>query len=528
MQQPNTANWPARFCAVLLVLGLAAPALRWLAIDGPDGRLYGYADEIPPRPAPGWPSFQDKSLQRWVEKYADVHVGFRMALVRSFNELNFRLFREAPRLQLYATPAHGLYSKMSLDSVHEQVARRAVLDADYRRTAKKLAQVQQLLAARGKVFEVVIASSKAYVYPEGLEGKFTRGRASDPAFGGASFADALRAEGVRFVDGSAILRAVAATGIQTHADSGVHWNYYAGCLVVRALVDDIRSMRPDAMDRIDCGAPRLEDPHLVDLDGWSLLNIWSSAGLREPTPYPTLAARAAPKDGAPKMLFVSDSFVDQLLYPLQATAAYRRLVTSNYFKLRQVDDRTDPRAASTPTTQDENAIRGDLMQDVVDSDVVVLELVDYNLWRLDYGFADYLLARAEGLARIAHGDAIGAYDRESDATSTWNWVREAVEFRLHPQFVDPARRRSIVRFQYVTRGPQTLTGNLVSTDGTAHRFVIDSRGDHLDPFEVVIDAPPDRLDRLTLASNAAPTPLGPHDARVASWMLKNLDIAPAP
>ncbi|RYF46408.1 MAG: hypothetical protein EOO38_14175 [Cytophagaceae bacterium] len=101
-----------------LVLALAAPLLTFdrSRLSGPP--LHGYTDSVPQTPARAWSSMVDRSFQRWVERSFEVKLGLRNWGVRMFNELNWAVFREAPRLRLISTPADGLYSTMSLDSLN--------------------------------------------------------------------------------------------------------------------------------------------------------------------------------------------------------------------------------------------------------------------------------------------------------------------------------------------------------------------------------------------------------------------------
>jgi hypothetical protein len=325
--------------SVILVILLALPALRWLELRAPDGVLYGYSDSLPSPPNNLVHAFFDRSLQHWVEKNFEISLGFRALLIRSFNELNFRLFRESPKLQLYTTSAHGLYSKMSIDSLNDEVVRRKILEERYRIEADKLLRVQRQLQSQGKHFEVIIATSKPYVYPNSLGLRYLAGGSSGIFERAANFGNALHDAGVNVIDGGPLLRKFAAkTILETHPDSGVHWNYYAGCLVAHELLNNIRNRKFANIPMLDCGKPHLADPHMVDVDGLLLLNIWSNGGVAKPMPYPTILKNDK-VIWRPDIVFVGDSFSDQIRYALQQANAYSVMTTSSYFKLRQIDDK---------------------------------------------------------------------------------------------------------------------------------------------------------------------------------------------
>jgi hypothetical protein len=377
--------------SMTLVTVLALPTLRWLDLRVPDGVLYGYTDEVPPPPTNLMCAFFDKSLQHWVEKYFEVNLGFRPLLIRSFNELNFRFFHEAPKLRLYTTQAHGLYSKMSLESLNDEVVRRKELEERYHIEAEKLLRVQRKLQSQGKYFEVVIGTSKPYVYPNGLGTRYLVGGSESIFERAASFGKVLREAGVNVIDGGPLLREfVAKTGVETHPASGVHWNYYAGCLIASQLLDNIRARQFPKAPMLDCGLPQIAEPHMIDLDGLLLLNIWSTGGVAKLSPYPKIK-RNDDSVWRPNIIFIGDSFSDQIRYALQQSNVYSRLVTSGYFRVREIDDRVANATVAANIKAEESVIHEALMKDIASSDVIILQMVDYNVQRWGYGFADYIL-----------------------------------------------------------------------------------------------------------------------------------------
>ena len=377
--------------SITLVFMLALPTLRWLDIRAPDGKLYGYTDDVSPPPTDLMRAFLDKSLQQWIQKYYEVNLGFRPFLIRSFNELNFRLFQEAPKLRLYNTESHGLYSKMSIDSLNDEIVRRKVLDDLYHVEAEKLLRVQSKLKSQGKYFEVIIGTSKSYVYPNSLGARFLVGGSDGIFERAASFGEILRETGVNVIDGGPLLRDfIARTGIDTHPDSGVHWNYFAGCLVAHQLLDNIRLRQFPDTPLLDCGVPKMDEPHMVDVDGLLLLNIWSNGGVAKPTPYP-LIKRNNDRAWRPNIVFIGDSFSDQIRYALQQANAYSSMIMSGYFRVREVDDRVAGAITPADNKADEATVHKALMKDIENSDVIVLQMVDYNVGRWGYGFTDYYL-----------------------------------------------------------------------------------------------------------------------------------------
>ena len=376
--------------SILLVALLSVPTLAWLALKEPGNKLYGYVDEIPARPARPAAALLDKSWQKWAERYYDVHFGFRAELVRTFNETLFRTFREMPRLRLYSTPEAGLFSGMSLQYLNAEIAEKPQYEQRYARSAARIKQMQTLLEAQGKAFVVVIAASKPYVYPESLGERYLSGGREGVLERGASFGKALQAAGVNVVDSAPMLRAFARdTNVPMHPKSGVHWNVYAGCLVAEQVLDQARSRFP-ALQPFACGIPHYDAPAGADLDGLNLLNIWSGGGVYQNTPLPSLM-ETDPAGWRPSLVFVSDSFSDQILGPLQQAHAYSRVVNSGYFRVRELDEGGAGLQRTHHIGGDLAATRKQVLDDIVASDIVVLQMVDYNLSHDGYDLPDYLL-----------------------------------------------------------------------------------------------------------------------------------------
>src|SRR3990167_8682624 len=330
------------FFAALLIVFLLSPTIQTIMHLAPEATLYGYNDPVPEKPTHYLHGFFDKSLQQWIEKTFTARLGFRAYLIRTINEINFRLFHEMDntRLKLMTTKQHGLYSNLSIDSLNYDIMHKDALEKKYQKEAQQLLEVQNKLAALGKYFVVVIASSKAYIYPKGLGQRLLVGGDNNVFNRAANFGAILKASGVHVIDSGPILRHLVHTEkIETHPVSGLHWNYYAACLIAQKIVQQAQKRFP-TMVGLDCGtATRISPPmYDVDVDGYSLLNIWSKAGLIKLTTYPTIIAiQNKTMNWHPKMVVIGDSFSDQLRFTLKKANIYAHMVMSSYFKRREVN-----------------------------------------------------------------------------------------------------------------------------------------------------------------------------------------------
>ncbi len=377
------------FSAIFVVL-LLLPSAQYFSRLLPEGNLYGYVEKKANKPDSILRGWFNRDLQRWWGHAFDSNIGFKTIGVRIFNEVTFRIFAEAPRLRLYSTKAHGLYSQMSIDNLNYEFVNREALSKQYFEFSGKILELQRLLARSRKYLEVVISSSKAYVHPDGLGKRFLVNTDSDIFSRTASIGRALEKRGVNVIDSGPLLRQFyKRTFIETHPYSGVHWNYYSGCIVTRDLLSDARQFITNT-PKLSCGDPVYKNPIMIDVDGLLLINALSDAGIARPSPYPSPTAEFV-DSYKPKILIVGDSFMGQMVFSLKESRAYSRLVTSVYFRTREVHGQAPDLPSENSYSLSEGQIQASLIDDAFDSDLIVLQMVDYNVSWLGYGFVDALL-----------------------------------------------------------------------------------------------------------------------------------------
>ncbi len=374
----------------LFILLLLLPSLQYFFRLIPEGNLYGYVEKKTTKPGSIVHGWFDKRLQRWWEETFDNNIGFKTFCVRIFNEINFRLFSEAPQIRLYSTKAHGLYSRMSIESLNYEFTNHEMLSKQYVEFAHKLIELQGLLEKNGKHFEVVISSSKAYVHPDGLGKRFLINTDSNIFSKISSLGNELKKLKVNVIDSGPLLRQLYMHElIETHPYSGVHWNYYAGCIVARDLLNDAKKLLKNT-PILNCGSPVYKESTMVDVDGLLLLNVLSDVNILRPSPYPspTIESFGGYK---PKILIIGDSFMGQMVFSLMESVAYSRLVTSNYFSTREVHYQPIDSPCEKSESLSKQHIQASVINDALNSDLIVLQMVDYNVSRFGYGFVDSLL-----------------------------------------------------------------------------------------------------------------------------------------
>lgn len=386
----NNHDSLALYFSIAFVIFLALPALGYFFHFAPGKELFGYVEMKTAQPEKLIPGWLNKTLQPHIEEVVNQKIGFRAAFIRFFNDLNFRLFSEHPHSDIYATKEHGLYFKYSIAHLNNEYLYREKLSQEYDVLAKKLAEIQGLLAAKGKHFEVIISSSKPYLHLEGLGSRFLVNTNNDIYDKTASLGRSLQNHGVHVIDSGPILREFyKKKAVETHAYSGVHWNYYAGCVIAKQLFNDIRKTFSETPS-IHCGSPSFQRAKLIDRDGHLLINILSNAKLVRKSPYPNPSASFS-GNYRPNMLIVGDSFMHQIIDALDQAKSYSKITISSYFRTHINHTPNEPLLYEDPTSQTETEEA--VLKAALEKDIIILQMVDYNIIRKGYGFVEALLTR---------------------------------------------------------------------------------------------------------------------------------------
>jgi hypothetical protein len=131
-----------------------------------------------------------------------------------------------------------------------------------------------------------------------------------------------------------------------------------------------------------------------------------------------------------------------------------------------------------------------------------------------------------GVIRISA--VTGAHDQETDGKNWWYWVEHGVRFTLQPILVSSHATRTRLRFEYATRGKQTLTVHVVDHNGLLkNEFALASNGEGFSLLDRVIDMAPNGIALLSVQTDGSATPLGNGDPRMAAWIIRDVKIAPS-
>ena len=132
----------------------------------------------------------------------------------------------------------------------------------------------------------------------------------------------------------------------------------------------------------------------------------------------------------------------------------------------------------------------------------------------------------DGQGRIRIDGVAGAHGRESDGQNWWLWVERRVIFNLQPLYISKNASLTKLRFEYATRGEQTLTLRVGTRNGLSRTFSLHSVENELSTFEEIIDLPPSEVAEISIETDGQASSLSEQDSRNAAMMIRNVTVAP--
>jgi hypothetical protein len=331
-------------------------------------------------------SWLDGRLQKSWEERFNAGMGLRPLLVRTDNQVNMTLFRRPQKtMKTEVVPGEDdfLYERIYLDrySGSSPNGRREVLPL-----AKELRRLQDLLAARGVGFLLVISPSKAEIYPEqapptiALPGRESRKTEYDV------FMPLLAEEGVNVLDAHRLFKEERRrSDALLFSRGGVHWNHYGATVVVAEMMRRIEGIVGRDLPGIAVTGARRDDVvWRADNDLADLLNLWWTGRYSRDQFHPVVE-RTGPKDArSPNLLLIGDSFVLTLGAILKENDLTANQEILYYFR-RSMDFPGERSEAFDPERFDVGAaLQG--------RDAVIIETNEILLPRSGFGFTEKALA----------------------------------------------------------------------------------------------------------------------------------------
>jgi len=373
----------------LFSLALALPLFQSATGRPSDYPLTGVEYSAPPPDlslAAWWNGTLQSSFDAWINQ----RIGLRGYLVRTANQINYSLFRELPRrsgTQVLLGRDGFLFEKVYVDAYNAGGQRP---EAELQNISISMRRLQDRLAADGIAFLLVIAPSKAEIYPEYLPAAADVAGRPGRRSNYENLIEFLKQDGVNLVDSHELfLEWKREPGTpMLFTKGGTHWNHYGAARVVARIMERLRKLTRKKLPMLQVVG--VETNHTIldtDNDLGELVNLWSGRPLAGPQIHPILKTR--PGSYMPDFLFIGDSFVFPLTNLMDREQLYRRRDTYYYYNRHYFYP------AEPNVVLDKHQL--DLLKELQGRDAVVIEVGEYWLPRIGFGFVRDMLKAYDAL-----------------------------------------------------------------------------------------------------------------------------------
>jgi hypothetical protein len=356
--------WPRglrRALAGLFWIGLCLPVWQQVSGRPADVRLNGAETRVA-APVLTWKSWFSGEFSRQAADWMEQRVGFRGWLVKGGNQLSYSLFGRTIACasgKVMIGRDRWLFER---SYVQHYLRRPGIAPAARDALVADCAAVGRALAQRGAAFVVLVAPSKAEIWPENLPAEVRPGdRLAALTNAYDALVPPLTAAGVRVLDAHRLFLEWKPTHPPLFAPGGTHWNYHGAQLVAQELFAGLRDLPAFAglpvpsvtgFDRLPAGG--------TDVDLRDLINLWRFEPHGPPrVAFPRLAPPPA-EAAAPTLdvLLIGDSFGFQMVDALARTRLVRNLDFLYYAKRRAAYDLSSPDWETVYSLRHRRADRG--------------------------------------------------------------------------------------------------------------------------------------------------------------------------
>lgn len=336
-------------------------------------------EKAPKKPEATWSAWFNGSYAEQYEKRYAARLSLRPHLVRTDNELSYRVFGQIPArhgTRVVLGRSGWLYEGAYIDQHNRP---KPFSGEKMNRRVAEARSLQDRLLEHGIGCLIVLVPSKVTIYPEFLPaGALTRPIGEPGAY--ERVVPALEAAKVRFLD-------VRKLFLQWKEDSefplfprtGTHWSYAAATRVAGEIFRELGEQTGKAFPEVVLtGLERGGDPYREENDLGDLLNLWSWRRFAGPQIQPIISVRQPNGRPLPRLLFVGDSFAHTLNRLLDRHHAVARQDLLYYYQRRfsYPGERQEPIDPNTFP----------LRQELLACDAVILVINEHWLPDIGFGF----------------------------------------------------------------------------------------------------------------------------------------------
>lgn len=358
------------FCVIFILIPLVLSICFFLRIDDHQILIGTYNQAE-------YPNVNDKEIMygkyqnKWNQWFAQ-NFPFRKLLTKTYNQWKYSVFSELNGDWIVGKD-HYLFSKTQSQNYCE--GNGTFTYNEYDVYAQHLYKIQEYLHSKGKAFIYLINPIKAQIYSDYLPdsyqyvgGKYSALKTSDYS----RLVEALKKNNVIYYDSTEDLKKLRQqSNYPVFCKTGQHWNIYSCSSVLNDLFSFIGETYKFNLPRIKIDSINEGDTDPIDLDIYSLANIWK--GYTEQSYFTTNRSYTMKSD---KSLFVfGTSFGEGIFTSLNASSdnfAFNNMVYYEYLT-RRIENKAGHISGYTETSPDTDISDLGMLDDIADSDIVIFE-----------------------------------------------------------------------------------------------------------------------------------------------------------
>jgi hypothetical protein len=359
------------FLLVLLVVPLVQQSTGLFRLK----ELHGQADltAYPKFTLKGW--FRDE-FQVQFNKATEEHVGFRPALIRLKNQMEYAVYRKANASGVVVGSDRNLFES---DYIRSFTGRDFLGEYFWDQKFKRLKLVQDTLAKLGVRMAVVLEPGKATCYPENIPARFNRFKTGSTNY--QSIRDGSEKIGMPLLDLNRFFRESRGSApYPLFPKGGIHWSTGGMVMAADTLLEFINgTMRIPVADLVVDRVEMSDSLRDTDQDLVEIMNL-----VKEPKHpamgYPVF--HLAPRDSSPKprVLVISDSYFFNILNAKIPARAFANEAFWYYNNTIYPDSWSAPRDTGSLNVR----------ETVEGMDLVLIMVTERFYHRFDWDFTDVM------------------------------------------------------------------------------------------------------------------------------------------
>lgn len=266
-------------------------------------------------------NYQKGAWQGSIESYISANYGFREPSIRLYNQYLWDVFKKTHSKTIVRSNDNWLFENMFVQDYYEGLQYKYTddpekLKAKFRKEAKRLYFVQEILKEYGKNIFVMVEPGKGDIYPEHLPQNKTyqcQKHLSAVDYYPTLF-DSLN---INYININTWFKAMKDTAtFNLYPQTGTHWSNIAAAYATDSLIRYMEKLGGINMKNISLGKPHPDNTRKPDADLDELLNLQRPIKLSEPNKYVDIKTIPDSTAVRPSIIVVGDSYLWNITYQI--------------------------------------------------------------------------------------------------------------------------------------------------------------------------------------------------------------------